>query len=252
MTITVEQTTSTARSQSQLYSARKIAELALQKINAFSVNDIAADPAHLDRTLQWMDLVVAEFTGNNKCEWLVSRDVSVALDANTRTYDLEDGMGDELPPGGVMFPISAYVNDGNGNDTPVEIIDGTEYEAIASKSTSGKPAVIYIDRKIVPTLHVYPVPADTTYTLKMTVQQYAPSMSDSRGERQHGMRAEFQLWLVLATAGQIGNGPVRRLSGQVLNAIIEEAARMRARLEAYGNHPRVGQAQPRRTRSWGA
>lgn len=258
MTIVADVITSIERSGPRLLSAAKLAELALQRIGAFSVNDSAADPVHLGRALEWMDLTVQEFAGTTKCFWLISRQIEIPLDAATITYDLQDAMGDQLPPGNVIFPISAtlrHPNEGGRfSETPVEIIDWEKYEAIAQKDATGVPCAIFIDR-VRPRMTMYvvePAATDSTYTLLLTVQQYAPDLTRNAGDTDHQMRAEFQLWAVLATAAHIGKGPVKRLSLQTSNDIAQEAGTLRARLTAYANREQPMRGQPERTEAWGA
>jgi hypothetical protein len=237
----------------RILSAKKIAELALQKIGAFSVNDSAADPVHLARAIDWMDLGVQEFTGTNDCPWLLQRQIEIPLDANTAEYDLQDAMGTQLPPGNVIFPISATLSDADGNELPIQIVDWEEFSAITKKDATGTPCIIYIDRTT-PTqkMLVYYVPTVDTYTLLLTVQQYAPDLTRNNGDTAHQMRAEFQLWMVMMTAAHIGGGPVKRLSLQVKNDIASEAGNLRARLAAYSNKPQPMSGEPRRTEAWGA
>lgn len=242
-----------ARAGPRMLSAKKIAELALQRIGAFSVNDTAADPVHLARTLDWMDLVVQEFTGNTKCFWLVSRRIPIPLTANVSTYDLQDAMGDDLPAGNVLFPLSAMLADASNNETPLTLLDWDQYEEISNKTRSGTPSRIYIDRATPRMeLRVHPVPAVAGFTLYLTAQQYAPDMTAGGGDIPHGLRAEFQMWMVLATATQIGKGPVKRLSLQVSNDLANEANGLRAVLKSYANREQPMRGQPERTEAWGA
>ncbi len=236
-----------------IHSVKKLAELVLQKIGAFTVNDSAADPVHLARTVDWMNLVVQEFTGTTKCFWLQKRQIDIALDANEDEYDLLDAMGTQLPPGNVLFPIGATLSDANGNELPIRIVDWDEFDAIPKKTATGTPCIIYIDRTAIrPMMKVYYVPTVDTYTLKLTVQQYAPDLTRNAGDTAHQMRAEFQLWMILATAAQVGAGPVKRLALQVKNDIAAEAGNLRARMTAYANKEQPMSGEPQRTEAWGA
>ena len=254
MAIIADVIESLERSGPRILSVRQICEMALQKIGAFSVNDTAADPVHLQRTAEWLDLSVQEFVGNTKCAWLTRRDISIPLEANKVEYDLRDAMGNELPPGGIIFPISCTVrNTQYLRDLPVDLIDLKTYEEIEQKDQTGQPSAIYIDRlRDDMKMAVVGIPTDNTYTLYLTVQQYAPDLTRNGGETNHQMRAEYQKWMVLQAAADVGNGPVRRLSMQVLQNIVSEAGTLRARLEAYANREEPHLAKPMRTEAWGA
>ena len=253
MTTIVDVHEAIERSGPRIMSARELAVLSLQRIGAFSVNDSSPDPVHLARALQWMDLGVQEFTGTGKSFWLVQRGIEIPLEAAKQEYDLQDAMGNALPPGNVIFPLSAMLDDGEGNETPVKIVDWEEFESIEKKSSTGVPFMICVDRmRPRMTMLVYYVPTSTTSILKLTVQQYAPDLTRNNGDTSHQMRAEFQLWLVMMTAKHIGKGPVKRLSLQVSNDIAQEEGTLRARLAAYANKEQPMRGQPERTESWGA
>ena len=85
---------------SKLWKASGICERALRKIGAFSVNDTAADPEELSEALYWLDLAVAELAGTEQCQWLIPTTLSIALTANTPSYDLSTALGTGNPTDG--------------------------------------------------------------------------------------------------------------------------------------------------------
>lgn len=240
---------------SKLWKASGICERALRKIGAFSINDTAADGEELAEALYWLDLAVAELAGTEKCQWLIPTTLSIALSADTASYDLSNALGTSNPTDGVLFPMSAWLRDSNGEDTPIDIIRRQDYEDISDKDESGEPNIVYIDRLADDqNIFVHPVPDATGYSVRLLCQTYAPNMlagtpSDG-GNVAHGFSAEWQRWLILQNSADIGSGPVRRLPSGEITDIRQQAAISRAALMTYSNREKV--SQPRRTRAHGA
>lgn len=251
MALVLNTATTVQRTHSAVLSVADLCERALRKIGAYSINDTEADPEELQESMHWLDLVVAHLAGTRKCLWLIGGAVSVDLDADVSSYDLADAMGDGLPAGGVLFPISAYLSDENGNDTQIDILSRKQFNALPNKSQSGTPCAIYIDRLDAQTINVHPVPTVGTYTLKIDVQTYAPSMVQSKGESAHGFSAEWQLYMTMALATHIGDGPVRRLDSSTLARFSRQADGLLAELLAFSNRQFPGQDGPRRVKGWG-
>ena len=93
----------------RLMSSREIAEMALQKIGAYTANDTGADTAEVERTLQWMEVSIAHISGVNRLQWLIPTTAEFDLEDDIAAFDLEDVMGSEFPPLGIAYPIRAYV-----------------------------------------------------------------------------------------------------------------------------------------------
>lgn len=222
---------------SALLSARGIAEKALEKIGAYSINDTAADGEELVRALSWLDLIVAEVAGNERCFWLVPATIDVPLTADTASYDLESTMGTSAPADGVLYPVGVKLRDANDEDEPVEIIHRDAYEAIADKDASGTPDRVYFDRlnSAGITAYVYPVPTVSTYSLQLVVQTHAPDLTLRSGGIAHNFPVAWQRCLITLLAGAIGDGPVRRLQSDVLRDIKGEGEALLNRLLAREN-----------------
>ncbi len=197
---------------SALFSTTDICERALRKIGSFSINDSAADPEELQEAAYWLDMSVAEMVATERCTWLIPDTITLALTADTASYVLSTIMGTSYPTDGFLFVIEAYLTDG-GTDQPINIMRRREYEDISKKTAGGRPEGVYIDRLSAKTeqkIYVYPVPSDATLSLKLVIQKQSPDLSPRAGVR-HGFQVAWQRWLVLATAAEIGDGPVRRL-----------------------------------------
>ncbi len=237
-------------SASNVFNCMEIVERALRKINAYSINDSGADPEHVAEALHWLDMVVADLSGTNVLRWLVPSAIEIALEADEPSYSLVNDITGNAPVNGVMFPIAAYLTNGT-TDTPVKIISRKEYNELSSKAASGTPDRVYIDRLNEQTVYPYPIPATDDWTLKIDVQSYAPDLTRGRGEAAHGFESAWQLWMVIATAAEIGDGPVLMLAGNRVNAMRTQANGLRERLLAFNNLQQPGQEQPRRTSGWG-
>ena len=240
---------------SKLWKASGICERALRKIGAFSVNDTAADPEELAEALYWLDLAVAELAGTEQCQWLIPTTLSIALSANTASYDLSTALGTANPTDGVLFPIEAWIRDSNGLDTPIDIIRRRDFEDIEDKDKSGIPDRIYIDRlNEDQNIFIYPVVDETGYSIRLLCQTYAANLGGTgltaTGNIAHGFSAEWQKWMVLQNSADIGSGPVRRLPISETDRIRAEAGTSLAKLMAFSNREKV--SQPRRTRAFGA
>ncbi|MRR49370.1 MAG: hypothetical protein EG825_00405 [Rhodocyclaceae bacterium] len=233
-------------------SAKEAAERALRRIGAFSINDVSADPAELEEALIWMDMNVSELAGTEQCLWLVDDTIDLPLTADTQTYDLDEA-GSDYPSDGLVSVVSVWIRDSSGNDEEVEMIRRNQWESIVDKDASGTPDKAYIDRTVdVPTISIYPVPSDSTYTLRIVVRKFAVSMLGSGtskpGKLDHNLPIEWQKWLVLSTAAEIGAGPVRRLPTGEVQEIRAGAESSKAKLIARAN---VETTSKRRTAAWG-
>lgn len=232
---------------SKLLTVAGIASAALGKIGAFTVAMVAPDPDELARAVEWLDLNVAQLAGTGKCHWLIPNTTTTALTADIASYTLSSFLGTDYPDDGILFPLNAYIRDSAGQDTPVQLITRQEYEAIASKTDPGAPDRIYIDRSTnSPTLYVYPVPSVGTYSLRLVFQTYAPDFQggspEGAGNVAHGLSAEWQKWMILQTAGDIGSGPVRVLPLAESDRMKLEAQDIYMRLMAYSNREHTTKA----------
>lgn len=234
--------------------------MALQKIGAFTTNDEAADPVELDRTLQWLDAVVARIAETRRAGWLIPTTVRFDWPAGTASDTLDNLIETvDYPPEGVLFPQQAWLIDANGvRIRELPLARRWEYEDITDKTQDGEPNLIYIDRTLaVSRAFVHPVPAvgSAALSVDLLFQKYAPSMlgplegSVQSGDLAHGFSQGWQLFLVTATAAEIGDGPVRRLPTGEIDAWRKGAAMMLAELEAFSNREKTSGA--RRTKRYG-
>lgn len=227
------------------YTVGKICEMALQKIGAFSINDTAARGRDQAVAIDWLDAVVRHVAGTRRAFWLVPATIPITLTAGSQSYALLDAMGANAPAEGVQFPIEATVTDSTGTEWPVDILDRTEYDAVAKKSdTASKPDVIFIDRLDPPTLYVHPVLATGgSATLNLIVQRFNRQITDA--SQAHELRAAWDLFLIHKLASEIGAGPVRRLPDGEVEKMRDSADELLVELEAFENRQHAD--FPRRT-----
>lgn len=244
----------TARSHSRFLSAKEICERALRKINAYSINDSAADPEHLAEALIWLDIIVAALVETNKCFWLMPATLEIPLTADTTSYNLTTTLGDAYPSGGILYPISAAIRDSSGLDEPLTLLKRQEWLDVIDKDASGTTTQIYVDRVTNDlTVYVNPVVSESSaFTLLLDVQTYAADMTHSNGAGDTDMGPGWNLYLITELAGQIGDGPVRRVNAATVRTWKEEAVGMKSALLNYSNQNRPGQSGLRRTAAWGA
>lgn len=244
---------------SRVFTSRGIAEKALERIGAYTPMDGEADAEELRRALEWMEIVVANLTGQERLQWLIPATVEFDLEDDTASYLLSDVAGSSFPSRRVAYIISAKLKDSGGAEYDLDVIRRSAYEDIVNKDDSGPPSVVYIDRSTDdPTIYVHRVPSssDTVRSVRLVVQTYAPSVlsdnadPDQAGERAHGFDSTWQLWLIDATAAQIGNGPVRRLPKSTLVDIREQADINLVKLMGHQNRENQS-IRLRRTRRYG-
>ena len=241
-----------------LFSAREICELALRKIGAYTINDDGPDPVSLAVAADFLELEIADLAGGRRLQWLVPETIEFVLTADIASYVLETIAGSAFPSLGLAYPIDAYIVDADDNVTPIDIVRRAQYEAITDKTESGTPELIYIDRLAneEKNLFVYRVPSDGTLSLRLVAQTYPRSIlkpssqQAGAGEVVHGFDRTWQKWMVLATAYQIGDGPVRRLRTDTLERIKKDRDICLATLTGEQNREKIT-ARLRRTRRYG-
>lgn len=222
----------------RLLTAAKIAEGALQRIGAFSLRDEAPDPDELDVALDKLDLLVGEMAGTMTCYWLVPDEFTFTLTATTASYNLLTTLGSDYPEEGLQFPLSAYLKypaASGGRRVPLKIARRREFLAHDHPTQPGSPTEVYIDRRDPPTLKPWPIIALPDHQMVLHYQTYSGDLTESAGARPHGMPAAWQRWAELATAADIGDGPVRRLKGDVLARLQRERDRAKITLTAFNN-----------------
>lgn len=243
---------------SRLFAPSELCEKSLGLVGAFSTNDPAPDSGDLTTTLEWMEILIAELAGVQRCQWLIPQTLEFGLEGGEPSYVLQDVAGNNLDTLLLMYAIEAWIVDSSGMATPIEIIRRKAYEDKTDKTTSGTPSEIYIDRlNDDPNLSVYPVPSDDTMSLRILFQTYARTVlansgvvSDEDGSALHGFDRAWQNWLITRTAATIGDGPVRKLTEQKIARLLTQADKSLAALNGAQNREKIA-TRLRRTKRYG-
>jgi hypothetical protein len=241
------------------FSAQEICELILGKIGSFTINDESPNPVAMERTLQHLDMILAEIAGTEMCWWLIEDTYRFTWPENVRIDTIENVMGDAYPALGIVMPIAAYlVNAAGVRVDELDIVRRHEYESLSNRDLTGQPQKLYFSRaESIFSVSIYPVP-DASFDgyVDLVAQTYAPSVlgmqhqTDQAGDLQHNFPVEWQRFLVNQGAADVGNGPVLQADLQYINSWQAVADGTRARLEAWSNREKKSKFS--RTKRWGS
>lgn len=117
-----------------------------------------------------LNLLSAEWSNMGLNLWTIATG-TISLVSGTATYNLPADTID------VIEHVIRTNNSGINTDITMQRISVSDYAAIPTKSTQGRPLQIYVNRQIQPTVTVWPVPdSSTPYTL---VYWYLRRMEDT-------------------------------------------------------------------------
>lgn len=217
---------------------RAVCERSLRKIGAYSINDSAAEGAHLEEAASWLDMLIGHLSGTQRALWFIPKTARLPLIANQQEYDLNSSLI-PVPTRGVQFPIRArlYSTASATEIGDLALLRRVEYDEIANKLATGAPASVYIDRlSINNKLYPWPVPTDGTYEIRLTFETFSDKLNNEPLENTKlALPEAWNLWAVIALAAQIGNGPVRKLPEDEVDDMQDEAAKLLMDLEPYSN-----------------
>ena len=113
------------------------------------------------------NLMLAEWANRGLNQWTIT-EKTVALVKDDGEYNI-DSTNATAP----IDVLDAFVRETIGSeatDLPLTKLSRAEYSHIATKSTTGKPSQIFVDKQITPTITLWPVPDKSdTYTVYMNV-----------------------------------------------------------------------------------
>ena len=202
--------------------AKKIAEDALSTIGAFPASQSAPDPGELNKTLNWLEMLLNYQSGIRPLAgfWQV---FDIPIEADIGDYD----MADYAEERGVSYVFSATLVSLNGDTDPLDF----QYESDAVRENltdTGRPtrATVTKDRDMV--LKVYPTPTQTEedagLVIRVRVQTYHEDIdATGAGDEDIRLRPSWYLWLTKRLGYEIGSGPVRRLSEGELKRLEDDA-----------------------------
>lgn len=255
----------------RLLSIEEICERALRKIGAFAIRSSGARPEEVTEARFWLDMVVAHEAARQRTWWLVGNDATFNLTANNAgPYALNTVLGSQVPDG-IQFVIEVIIFDAvsgldivnlpmmrrqewetrvlgeDNKPDPLETVRLLDTSVVPMPSDPpGVPQMCYVDRGQTPTISFYPAPDSTrTYGCRLVLQSFASDFTKNGStDRTYKLRTSMNLWVVTALAAQIGNGPVRKLPGDEVRDMKQEAQTLRDDLEAYENQEQA--SEPRR------
>jgi hypothetical protein len=110
-----------------------------------------------------LNLMLAEWANRGLNQWTVNqKTISMVLDTTEYTIDSTN-------PTATIDVLDVFVREtigGIATDVPLSRMSRAEYSHLATKSTTGKPNQFFINKKLSPSITVWPAPdKNTTYTL---------------------------------------------------------------------------------------
>lgn len=216
--------------------AREIAEHALRKIGAYTVNDSGADGNELDVALSALDVVLAHHLSVDRFWFLVDAVYTVSLTADQTDYDLKSELGSSWPSDGIIFPIAAHLADSNGNIDPVTILRRDQWDELDT-SESGRPGFVYFDRSdpTTMTMRIYPTIGTSGFSIKLTAQSFAKTVSGPlvNPTVATGLPQAWNMWAIYQLAVFCGDGTIRRVSSSYVKEWKDEAEMLKHQLESF-------------------
>ena len=114
-----------------------------------------------------LNLMLAEWANRGLNQWTVT-EKTVAMVKDTGTYNI-DSSNATAP----IDVLDIYIRETANNtttDMPLNRMSRAEYSHLATKSTTGKPNQVFVNKQTTPTITVWPVPdKSSTYTVYMNV-----------------------------------------------------------------------------------
>lgn len=131
-------------------------------INAFAkcgIRRTELTTSHMQDMRFELNLIMSDWTASGVNLWAVDM-VATPLLSGTSTYNV---------PTDTVFILDVYLSQTNGTITTDRLIfplSRSDFAAIANKDQQGVPTSYWMDRLLSPTITVWPVQSDNSYTLK--------------------------------------------------------------------------------------
>tara|TARA_R110000744_G_scaffold34899_3_gene81069 strand:- start:382 stop:1077 length:696 start_codon:yes stop_codon:yes gene_type:complete len=114
-----------------------------------------------------LNLMLAEWSNRGLNQWAI-KEKTVAMVKDTATYNV-DSTNATAPIDVLDFYVRETINSSTV-DIPLNRMSRAEYGHLATKSTTGKPNQVFLNKQLTPTITVWPVPdKSSTYTVYMNV-----------------------------------------------------------------------------------
>jgi len=233
---------------SKTLSATDICSRALRMIGAFPVTETAPDGEQLREAMSWLDLIMAEIAGTQELGFLQPATISMSLVAGQQAYDLSEELGENYPTNGIQFLQQCWLEDSGGNRSEVTIVIRETFEAHSDPDETGIPCELWVDQLTPTTIKTFPtLPADedSSFTLKLVVQTFAPNVSPKgvtgtqpSASTLHQFAQAWQRYLIYRLAVDIGSGPVEALPAQRITNFQKMADEAWTSLDSFHNRER--------------
>lgn len=136
------------------------AELAAQAYRRLQIPRVAINQEHLLDARNEASLMLLTWANNGPNLWSIEQ-LSIPLIAGQATYDLPVNTVDMLDTW-----ISTDNGDGTTTDRLMQPIARSDYAAYGAKSTQGSPSTYWMNKAVQPTVTLFPVPVDDSFTMK--------------------------------------------------------------------------------------
>jgi len=111
--------------------------------------------------------MLAEWSNRGLNQWTVT-EKTVTMVKDTGTYNIDST--NATAPIDVLDIFVRETTNNTTTDLPLNRMSRAEYSHLATKSTTGKPNQVFVDKQTTPTITVWPVPdKSSTYTVHMNV-----------------------------------------------------------------------------------
>lgn len=219
-----------------------ICKRALRLIGEFPITETAPGQEQMSEALLQFDLMMAYEAGINDLVFFVPPTMTIQIAGGTQEYDLDTAAVTVGATSGVQKPLSAVLDDGNGNITPLDMVTRNEFEQLANRLETGTPTRLYIDRLSSPAkMLVHPTPAVgvDNFIVRMVFQTYSADLTKDAGNQSLKIRQAWGLWAQFALAEIIGSGPVRKLPETEIARLMKKAGDMKNELLQSDNREAV-------------
>lgn len=199
------------------YTAKELAEGALQEIGAFAVGQDQADAEELRRAMQRLELLLNYQVGASTFlkNW---QTFDIPLIPGVRDYILSDY---STPDDVQRICQLTLINRAGQQVSDVGLVNEKQFSKLPAQS--GSPRQAFVDRTTRPTLRTFPVIQagllTGDYAIRCVVQTFAPKIDPKgTGNTETRLGPEWYLWAIKLLAYELGQGLITRLPSDELGA----------------------------------
>lgn len=116
----------------------KLIEMAYKAIGVLEKGQVM-DGDQLNEGIDALTNIVREVDAAGRWRWTIDESAHVPLVGGIYSYDIDNGL-----PGAMSEVLEASYRDGNGNDTPLQILKAEKWERIYNKIQPGVPQAVYL------------------------------------------------------------------------------------------------------------